>query len=80
MGGVAISIQASPKISSLVVGLVRVVINLTLKFIIYFSKLTNIIYTFKDYLGPLVEYVKLVDINLIETTVVNTYINVLSFS
>ena len=80
MGGVAISIQASPEISSLVVGLVRVVINLTLKFIIYFSKLTNIICTFKDYLGPLAEYVKLVDINLIETTVVNTYINVLSFS
>lgn len=70
----------SPEISSLVVGSVRVVINLTLKFIIYFSKLTNIICTFKDYLGLLAEYVKLADINFIETIVVNTYINVLSFS
>lgn len=65
---------------SLVVSLVRIVINLTLKFIMYFSKLTNIICTFKDYLGPLAKYAKVVDINLIVLIVINAYINVLTFS
>ncbi|KAF3010907.1 hypothetical protein E8E13_009909 [Curvularia kusanoi] len=80
MGGVAIGIQASPEISSLVVGSVRVVIDLALKFTMYFSKLTNMICTFQDYLGPLAQYAKAVDINLVETTVVKAYANVLIFS
>ncbi|KAI1560042.1 Ankyrin repeat protein [Pyrenophora tritici-repentis] len=80
MGGVAIGIQASPEISSLVVGSVRVVIDLALKFTMYFSKLTDMICTFEDYLGPLAEYARAADVNLVETTVVNAYANVLGFS
>lgn len=79
MGGVAIGIQASPEISSLVVGSVRVVIDLALKFTMYFSKLTDMICTFGDYLGPLAEYAKAADIDLVESTVVNAYANVLGF-
>jgi hypothetical protein len=79
MGGVAIGIQASPEISSLVVGSVRIVIDLALKFTMYFSKLTDMICTFEDYLGPLAEYAKAADIDLVESTVVNAYANVLSF-
>ncbi|OAG06012.1 ankyrin [Paraphaeosphaeria sporulosa] len=79
MGGVAIGIQASPEISSLVVGSVRVVIDLALKFTMYFSKLSDMICTFEDYLGPLAEYGKAADISLVETTVVNAYANVLGF-
>lgn len=79
MGGVAIGIQASPEISSLVVGLVRIVIDLALKFTMYFSKLTDIICTFEDYLGPLAKYAKAADINLIASTVINAYTNVLTF-
>jgi hypothetical protein len=79
MGGVAIGIQASPEISSLVVGSLRVVIDLALRFTMYFSKLADMICTFEDYLGPLAEYAKAADINLVETTVVNAYANVLGF-
>ncbi|UPX17637.1 uncharacterized protein EKO05_0007979 [Ascochyta rabiei] len=79
MGGVAIGIQASPEISALVVGSVRVVIDLALKFTMYFSKLTDMICTFEDYLGPLAEYAKAADITLVEKTVVNAYANVLGF-
>jgi hypothetical protein len=79
MGGVTIGIQASPEISSLVVGSVRIVIDLALKFTMYFSKLTDMICTFEDYLGPLAEYAKAADIDVVETIVVNAYANVLSF-
>jgi hypothetical protein len=79
MGGVTIGIQASPEISSLVVGSVRVIIDLALKFTMYFSKLIDMIYTFDNYLGPLAEYAKAADIGLVETTVVNAYANVLGF-
>ena len=79
MGGVAIGIQASPEISALVVGSVRVVIDLALKFTMYFSKLTDMICAFEDYLGPLAEYGKAADISLVQTTVVNAYANVIGF-
>jgi hypothetical protein len=79
MGGVAIGIQASPEVSSLVVGSVRVVIDLALNFTMYFSKLINIVCTFKDYLGPLAAYAQAADINLEEKTVVSAYANVLEF-
>jgi hypothetical protein len=79
MGGVTIGIQASPEISSLLVGSVRIVIDLALKFTMYFSKLTDMICAFENYLGPLVEYAKAADIDLVESTVVNAYANVLSF-
>ncbi|KAF2714347.1 ankyrin, partial [Pleomassaria siparia CBS 279.74] len=79
MGGVAIGIQASPEISSLVVGSVRVVIDLALKFAMYFSKLSDMICTFEDYLGPLAEYARAADINLVEKTLVNAYAKVFEF-
>jgi hypothetical protein len=79
MGGIAIGIQASPEISALVVGSVRVVIDLALKFTMYFSKLTDMICTFEDFLGSLAEYAKAADISHVETAVVNAYANVLEF-
>jgi hypothetical protein len=79
MGGVAIGIQASPEVSSLVVGSVRVVIDLALNFTMYFSKLIDMVCTFEDYLGPLAAYAQAADINLVEKTVVSAYANVLEF-
>ncbi|KAH8726167.1 hypothetical protein GQ44DRAFT_187871 [Phaeosphaeriaceae sp. PMI808] len=79
MGGVAIGIQASPEVSPLVVGAVRIVIDLALQFTIFFSKLTEMIYKFEDYLGPLAEYAKAADIELVEKSVVNAYVNLLNF-
>lgn len=79
MGGVAIGVQASPEVSSLVVGAVRIVIDLALKFTTFFSRLTEMICTFKDYLKPLAEYAKAADIELIKESVINIYTNVLNF-
>jgi hypothetical protein len=45
----------------------------------YFSRLTEIICTFEDYLGPLAEYAKAADIDLVKLTVLNAYTNVLGF-
>ncbi|KAF2736367.1 hypothetical protein EJ04DRAFT_171467 [Polyplosphaeria fusca] len=80
MGGVAIGIQANPEVSSLVVGAVRIVIDLALKFTIFFSRLTEMIYKFEDYLKPVAEYAKAADIEAIKEPVVNIYTNVLNFS
>ncbi|RAR13708.1 ankyrin repeat-containing protein [Stemphylium lycopersici] len=79
MGGVAIGIQASPEVSSLVVGSVRVVIDLALNFTMYFSKLIDMVCTFEDYLGPLAAYAQAADIDLVERTVVSAYANMLDF-
>lgn len=79
MGGVAIGIQANPEISALVVGAVRIVIDLALKFTTFFSRLTDMICKFEDYLGPLTVYTQSADISLVDKTVVNAYGNVLDF-
>ena len=80
MGGVAIGIQANPEVSSIVVGSVRIVISLALKFTTFFSRLTDMVCTFEDYLGPLAEYAHSADIELVEKTVINAYANVLDFA
>ncbi|KAF2994958.1 hypothetical protein E8E13_002790 [Curvularia kusanoi] len=80
MGGVAIGIQASPEISSLVVGSVRIVIDLALRFSLYFVKLTNMICEFEEYLSLLEQYAKAADIAIVERTVVNAYATLIEFS
>jgi hypothetical protein len=79
MGGVAIGIQANPEVLALVVGAVRIVIDLALKFTTFFTRLADMVCTFEDYLGPLEEYAKSADIELVQKTVVNAYANVLDF-
>jgi hypothetical protein len=63
-----------------VVGAVRIVIDLALKFTTFFSRLANIVCTFEEYLKPLAEYAQAADIELVEKTVVNAYANILIFS
>jgi hypothetical protein len=79
MGGVAIGVQASPEISSLVAGAVRIVIDLALKFTTFFSRLTDMVCTFEDFLAPLAEYAQAADITLVEKTVVDAYASILIF-
>jgi plasmid maintenance system antidote protein VapI len=80
MGGVAIGIQANPEISAVVVGSVRIVIDLALKFATFFGRLTDMVCTLENYLLPLAEYARSAEIELVEKTVVNAYANVLDFS
>jgi hypothetical protein len=63
-----------------VVGAVRIVIDLALKFTMFFSRLANIVCTFKDFLAPLAEYAQAADITLVEKIVVDAYANILTFS
>lgn len=56
MAGVAIGIQASPDISSLVVGGVRVIIDVMVRFVEYFGRFTEMLCRFGDWLRPLEEY------------------------
>jgi hypothetical protein len=79
MGGVAIGIQASPEISSLVVGAFRIVIDLALKFAMFFTKLADMVCIFQEYLAPLAEYAKSADIELVGNTVVSAYASMLEF-
>lgn len=79
MGGISIGFQANPEVSSIVVGAVRIVIDLALKFTTFFSRLTEMICTFENYMKPLAEYTKAADIELIKDSVVNIYTNVLNF-
>lgn len=58
MGGIAIGIQAQPEISALVVGAVRIVIDLAIDFVTFFSKLSDMLCQFQDYLEVLSEYAK----------------------
>ncbi|OCK94501.1 uncharacterized protein K441DRAFT_636242, partial [Cenococcum geophilum 1.58] len=56
MGGVAIGIQSNPETSCIVVGAVRVVLDIAINFVCFFKKLTDMICEFEDYLAPLADY------------------------
>jgi hypothetical protein len=79
MGGIAIGIQASPEISSLVVGAARIVIDLALKYAMFFTRLAGMISTLQDLLLPLGEYAKTADIEHVGNTVASAYANMLEF-
>jgi hypothetical protein len=79
MGGVAIGLQANPEVSALVVGAVRIVIDLALHFTTFFSRLTDMLCKFEDYLGPLAVYARAADSDLLEKAVIDAYVNLLDF-
>jgi hypothetical protein len=79
MGGIVIGIQASPEISSLVVGAARIVIDLALKYAMFFTRLADMISTLQDLLLPLGEYAKTADIEHVGNTVASAYANMLEF-
>lgn len=79
MGGVAIGLQANPEVSALVVGAVRIVIDLALHFTTFFSRLTDMLCNFEDYLGPLAVYGQTADSEILELAVVDAYTSVLDF-
>ncbi|KAJ6267202.1 hypothetical protein PSV08DRAFT_412143 [Bipolaris maydis] len=80
MRGVAIDIQADPAISSPVIGALRVIIDIGLEFSKFFTRLTDMICEFEDYLVPLSEHSQAADIELVESAVVNVFTNILEFS
>jgi hypothetical protein len=80
MGGIAIGIQAHPEISSLVVGAVRIVIDLAINFVDFFSKLADMLCQFEDYLEPLADFAKASQDSVpVQKTVANIYGDLLEF-
>ena len=80
MEGVVIGIQSNPEISSIVVGAVRVVINVAVNFVTFFHKLTDMICQFENYLSPLADYARAShDIELLQEAVVTVYGDLLEF-
>ncbi|KKZ68567.1 hypothetical protein EMCG_01016 [[Emmonsia] crescens] len=68
MGGVAIGIQANPDISSIIVGGVRVFLDIAIRFVTYFAKLTDMISRLTDYLQALAIYGNIGDDRITEPT------------
>jgi hypothetical protein len=80
MGGVAIGIQANPEISSIVVGGIRVVIDLAIDFVKFFSKLTEMLCQLEDYLDPLAAFARTCqDSELIVKALAGAYADILDF-
>jgi ankyrin repeat domain-containing protein 50 len=80
MDGVAIGIQSNPEISSIVVGAVRVVINVAVNFVTFFHKLTDMICQFENYLLPLADYARVShDIPSLQEAVATVYGDLLDF-
>ncbi|KAH0563452.1 hypothetical protein GP486_001989, partial [Trichoglossum hirsutum] len=68
MGGVAIAKQSNPNISALVVGAVRAVIDVAIKFVTFFSRLTDMMLRLSDHLEHLAEYAKAArEVKLVQT-------------
>jgi hypothetical protein len=80
MAGVALGIQANPDISSIVVGAVRVVIDLAIDFVGFFAKLSEMLDRFNDFLGPLAKYATSSGGDkLIQESLINIYVDLLAF-
>jgi ankyrin repeat domain-containing protein 50 len=80
MDGVAIGVQSNPEISSIVVGAVRVVINIAVNFVTFFHKLTDMICQFESYLSPLADYARAShDIESLQEAVATVYGDLLDF-
>jgi ankyrin repeat domain-containing protein 50 len=58
MAGITIFIQSNPNVSALVVGGVRLVIDVAVNFIEFSPKLSDMFCRFADFLAPLTEYAK----------------------
>ena len=80
MGGVAIGIQANPEISSIIVGGIRIVIDLAIDFVEFFSKLTEMLCQLEDYLAPLAGFaIAGQDSPLIVEALAGAYADILDF-
>lgn len=80
MGGIAIGIQAQPEISALVVGAVRIVIDLAIDFVNFFSKLSEMLCQFQEYLEVLSKYAKASENDCLgQETIAKVYGDLLDF-
>jgi ankyrin repeat domain-containing protein 50 len=80
MGGITIAIQANPDISAIVVGGMRLVIDVAVKFVSFFTRLSEMLCRLGDFLEPLAEYAKAsAREELVLEALANVYRNLLQF-
>ncbi|QKX60625.1 uncharacterized protein TRUGW13939_07771 [Talaromyces rugulosus] len=80
MAGVTIGMQAYPDVSSIVVGIVRVVINIAVKYFEYYEKLTGMLERLSDHLQVLDLFTRnKSEEPLLHSTLVAIYVNILAF-
>lgn len=80
MGGITIAVQANPDVSAIVVGGVRLVIDLAVKFLQFFTRLSEMLCRFGNLLGPLTEFAKASKReNLVLEALANVYGDLLQF-
>lgn len=79
VNGIAIGIQASPEISSLVVGGAKLIIDMAVNFVDFFQQLTVMIQRLSDHLGHLGKFSNHIDNQLIIESVQNVYGGLLDF-
>jgi hypothetical protein len=80
MGGVVIGIQANPELSAIVVGGIRIVIDLAIAFVEFYCKLTDMLCQFEDYLHPLAKLARACeDSSLVQEALADTYADILDF-
>jgi hypothetical protein len=80
MAGVAIGIQAHPDISSIVVGAVRIVIDLAVNFVTFFARLSEMLCRLTDFLAPLTKYAEVsTKEELVQESLANAYGDLLRF-
>jgi hypothetical protein len=80
MGGVAIGIQANPGLSAIVVGGVRIVIDLAIDFVEFHCKLADMLSKLEDYLEPLAKLAEACeDSSWVQKALADTYADILDF-
>ena len=80
MAGVTIGLQSNPDISAIVVGGVRLVIDIAMSFVTFFTRLSDMLCRFGDSLGYLAEYARVsIQEELVLETIANIYGLLLQF-
>ncbi|KAF2807070.1 uncharacterized protein BDZ99DRAFT_90841 [Mytilinidion resinicola] len=76
---VSIGIQAYPDVSSLIVGAVKLVVDLALRWVTFFNKFADMLCQFSEYLPSLEKYAKSCDERILQDALANVYGDLLDF-
>lgn len=79
LGGISIAIQANPDISSIVVGGVKLIVDVAMGFTKFFGKLVDMFDRLSDIMASLERYAERLELSIVRDALVNVYGDVLDF-
>lgn len=79
LGGVAIAIQASPDVSSIAVGGMKLIVDIAVGFTRYFGKLTNMLDRLSEIIAPLERYAERFELLNVGNALIDVYGDILDF-